>query len=270
MKACFAGITPAREFKDEEFVGAVAVLDLMGFVHRAEKMTPREALDELVTPLMHAAKLAKLQVNLDLDRLDSRPAVQWHQYADTVLLYLPLSPEGPLSSPAQVIESMAYACSLFVAKSVCLGIPVRGAIAYGQYLVHQNPRILLGKPFLEAHKLEGEQQWAGVALCQSAIVQAGDVTAHRWLRKWNVEICEKTTQEITEKELLVVNWPVDSLGPYTVTIHAGGSSSAGPGPLPDWAKCFPGDTDKIKRLRENTARFYNSAKQHPSFTGGPE
>ncbi|MGA9099650.1 MAG: hypothetical protein WB392_12045 [Methanotrichaceae archaeon] len=46
------------------------------------------------------------------------------------------------------------------------GIPLRGAISFGEYYVHE--RTFLGKPIIEARNFEVNQEWSGAALCKSA------------------------------------------------------------------------------------------------------
>jgi len=249
---------------EEEFEGAIATLDLMGFIHRAKDMSPGEALDSLIGPLVAAAYTAQKIVNRDLrhhfelfnqskeiSNFSSGIGVQ--VFADTIILYLPHTNTPPLTSPDMVINSMVYSCSLVLAYSIWLNVPVRGAIAYGKFLICNRPPIALGEPFLEAHELQESQQWAGVSLCKSAELLVQNSNNVSRLKSWPVELCIKESQTYPNKNLLVVDWPRNSWNHIGTLISDGVAESA---PSIDWSKCFPGDSEKIYRLRRNTEAFY--------------
>ena len=94
--------------------------------------------------------------------------VKTMQFSDTIIFY-----EEPSTSGIEKIEEGITDPSLFMFKACVLlrkafegGIPLRGAISYGEYYIHD--RAFLGKPIIEAHNFEMDQNWSGAVLCKSA------------------------------------------------------------------------------------------------------
>lgn len=54
------------------------------------------------------------------------------------------------------------ACFL-VARSVLLGVPLRGGIAYGDCMMDSATNTFVGRPLIDAHLVDASQRWAGVA-----------------------------------------------------------------------------------------------------------
>jgi len=152
---------------------------------------------------------------------------------------------------------MVYACNLMMARSVWVNIPIRGAIAYGEFLVSRDPLYFLGRPLLDAHWLESNQEWAGVALCDSA-AQYLDQDVGR-LVHWDVPL----KRDHVEKHW-VVNWPAACLGPCIMATSLPGGEPEQCKP-PDWDACFPDEDEDAQGKRRNTEAFFNANHR---FGGG--
>lgn len=87
-------------------------------------------------------------------------------FSDTIVFYEEI-PKPELISHCIIDPSqfMYKACTL-LRLAFEGGIPLRGAISYGEYYIHD--RAFLGKPIIEAHNFEIDQKWSGAALCRSA------------------------------------------------------------------------------------------------------
>jgi hypothetical protein len=99
--------------------------------------------------------------------------------------------------------------------SVANGLLPRGAIACGEMVV--GTHVLVGRPLLEAHALESQQDWCGIALCdsmtewdahhgrtgdnKSSILEAATEMDDPWLVRWTVP-----TKCRPHLSRLVVNW----------------------------------------------------------------
>jgi len=233
--------------KEEEFEGAVAMLDVLGFGSRTDNVGLEVARDTVVGPLLKATMDAQVIVMGDLQRFPAMPTLHYLYFADTTIVYLPCQPRSILSNAAHVLDSMVYACALLMASSIWMNVPLRGAIAYGKCLVCPDPLYLIGKPFLEAHELERAQNWAGVTLCESAV---SNLEENPRVVEWAVPL--KDGRETR----LVVNWPRQSLGPYIKHIDSSGNEK--PGPTPDWDACFCSQDESVQIKRRNTIEFFVS------------
>lgn len=246
-------------FEEERFEGAVATLDVLGFINRTSNCTTEEARDIVVGPLIYGALYTQFSIMKDLKRWGPFSPLGFLYFADTVVLYLPLKPNSIHSSPENVMESIVYACTLMTAFSIWLNIPLRGAISYGECLICRDPLYFLGQPFLEAHKLEQEQEWAGVAVCNSAAHYTSE--AQPRLVSWDVPLKNRT------ERLLVVNWPASIAGPALGVLDED-FQQATQGP-PDWEACFGSDPN-VKRKRDHTVAFFEAQHRVGGESVGPE
>jgi hypothetical protein len=81
-------------------------------------------------------------------------------FSDTILLWVPLE-------KLFVAPFIAY-CATFVCEAFAMEIPVRGAIALGDAVMHRPSGTLVGSPLVEAARAEHNQMWAGVVFTPSA------------------------------------------------------------------------------------------------------
>jgi hypothetical protein len=75
------------------------------------------------------------------------------------------------------LRVVCEACSRLMFNLISLNIPVRGAIACGDYVTSRidNSTFVAGKPIVEAYDYESRQDWIGVILTASAIRAAQEV-----------------------------------------------------------------------------------------------
>lgn len=59
-------------------------------------------------------------------------------------------------------------CCDFICEGLAMELPIRGAIAAGNAILDQQTGTYLGKPILEAHELEANQDWLGLAFSYQA------------------------------------------------------------------------------------------------------
>jgi len=62
-------------------------------------------------------------------------------------------------------------CNELICKSLEIGFPLRGALSIGDAVFDEEQRIFLGKPIIEAARLESCQQWIGASPCNSFLSQ---------------------------------------------------------------------------------------------------
>lgn len=268
-----------------KFTGAVAFIDILGFsdhfepdTNTSNSLSLEEIRDEVIGKVMSSAVHAYMIVQHDFDRFtrfsgkNERMAVlNWLSFSDSVILYLPLGKHFPFSSPEEIIESMVYTCSLLMARSIWVNIPLRGAIAYGECLISHDPVYALGKPFMEAYNLEKKQMWAGVALADSAL-EHYDISNSNQVVEYDV-LC-KYDGQIRATKLAVVNWPENSMGP-SIPKYPDMES----GEQPDWEACFSCKSENkqirkdVQMKKDNTKEFFIHQDANRSGAGvffGPE
>lgn len=118
--------------------------------------------------------------------------------SDTIVIYTPCSEE----EVSEAIDIHRALCQWIIPESIYEGIPVRGAISYGEVKVQKN--IYVGKAVDEAASWYEQADWIGVHLTPSAefIIDIKDDRA-----KW-IKFSTKCKNQM-DKELYCVNWTAD-------------------------------------------------------------
>lgn len=86
-------------------------------------------------------------------------------FSDTIVLTADGTGPEPL---ARIVKASSH----FLGEMIRARIPVRGAIAYGEYVINNivpNSAFLAGPPILDAYYFEQQQDWIGALLAPSAI-----------------------------------------------------------------------------------------------------
>ena len=107
-------------------------------------------------------------------------------YIDTINDVIPSSSDGPrcvvfsdsvvITAPGEddeAFDSVVSVTSAVFYALLMVGIPVRGAIAFGKYhrQATRGSLFLAGRPIVEAYRQERSSKWVGTMLCPSAIRQ---------------------------------------------------------------------------------------------------
>ncbi len=79
--------------------------------------------------------------------------------SDTILVW---SEDDPVCT-----DAFLSSCAELVARSLEKGWGLRGAITFGECILHRPSQTFLGKPIVSAYELERAQDWIGVALDRS-------------------------------------------------------------------------------------------------------
>lgn len=234
--------------------GAVAIVDILGFTRRASALTAPDARQRFLDPLFKSVLDAEVVLNRDFGRASSPIRLSFVTFADTAALMLPRTESGLWSQPTQLVDSLAFATALVVATCMWCDVPLRGALSYGEFMVCSDPAFVLGKAVFEAHELANRHEWAGVALCDSAIPFVPPAESIRCV-PWDVPLKSGSERR------LVVDWPAHSFGPSK------GMSG------PSWTGCFGADDELNITKKANTEKFFTARHSSPLFARdyvGPE
>lgn len=85
--------------------------------------------------------------------------IRYAYFSDTIMLWMPL--ERLLAGP------FVQRCADLVCEALTMNVPLRGAIALGDAVLHKASGMYLGEPIIDAHELEEAQEWIGVAFAPS-------------------------------------------------------------------------------------------------------
>lgn len=170
----------------------VAVCDILGFSELVDKQpldfVVNDALDWLRKALSHS-----LYKNNFPDHAPGLADLQKHKhlglawFSDTLLLY---SRDDSLEGMQEIIQTVGW---LLFETMIAGTTRMRCGISYGQTFVDEENGLFVGKPIVEAYRLEQSQEWSGAALTTSAVARIperarmGDF-GDWWVFPWDVPL----------------------------------------------------------------------------------
>ncbi|AFS80048.1 hypothetical protein NKOR_00650 [Candidatus Nitrosopumilus koreensis AR1] len=147
--------------------GAIVLLDALGTKARWNKDQENFLFNEWEQILQFMEKNADTAKEVGM-------LMKIRSFSDTVLMSFSPDPEIPLKTQDWgdhvLLKFASSAASYLLALGLCLNIPFRGCIAYGDY--YENDRALTGKIMFEAAEYYEQSQWIGVSLAPSANIIA--------------------------------------------------------------------------------------------------
>lgn len=124
-------------------------------------------------------------------------------FSDTIILYQTASSDlnGCIFSMGpSLIDISALLLRLAFEK----GLPLRGAISYGEYVV--SDRYFLGQPIIEAYNMEKICNWSGAILCDSAVQMMNTQPSPQFVNCLGLEELCLDPQPFTRE--LIVKYPL--------------------------------------------------------------
>jgi hypothetical protein len=135
--------------------GYVALLDVLGFRHLVASDRDNARVIEYLGIVGNSLKI---------------PGIESVVFSDSIVL----TKHG---RDPETLRVVCEACSQLMFNLISSNIPVRGAIAFGDYVTSRidNSTFVAGKPIVEAYDYESRQDWVGVILTASALRAASEV-----------------------------------------------------------------------------------------------
>jgi len=99
------------------------------------------------------------------------PDIEKTWFSDSFLLY---SPDNTGTSFTQIESTTRW----FMYYLIDAGVPVRGAISYGDFYANKETNIFFGPAFIEAYYYGENQDWIGFVLTPSAVRQMAQINWH--------------------------------------------------------------------------------------------
>ncbi|MGL5751777.1 MAG: hypothetical protein ACRCXT_14680 [Paraclostridium sp.] len=145
--------------------GAVTFLDVLGWkgIYQKNKNAVN-ALTKLIEEIKKHADKYTADATNENNRLRGIKT-QVLSISDTIAIFTHGDPEDTILIHAKI-------CSEIIPKSLERKIPIRGAISYGEYSIHDN--IMIGPAVDEAASWHESTDWIGVSLTPTAQIYCGD------------------------------------------------------------------------------------------------
>lgn len=147
----------------EGFIGFFDILGFSSFVQNNELNYVGDRITELFRDLKSQS--------ISLQEKDPYQLLDWRMvdskiFSDTIILY---QNEKKITNgdDYQWYKSFLMISAVLLRLSFEAGIPLRGAISYGEYFVGE--QLIIGIPIIEAYKEHEGYDWTGAVLCPSAV-----------------------------------------------------------------------------------------------------
>jgi hypothetical protein len=141
----------------------VAFLDIMGFrdrVFRESHKDVKKMLESLHPTIEHIEHFTNyiLKENKNIKNVDkATPVIIPVSFSDSIIL---VSSDNSAGSATRIFSRTNW----IVSKAIELGIPIKGAIAYGEMTADLEKSLYFGRPIIDAYELQNELQFYGVIL----------------------------------------------------------------------------------------------------------
>lgn len=160
------------EFKTRWF----AYLDLLGF----SSLVQNGKLS-IVASVYQRALIA-------LHHYQPRQGTNYAWFSDTFIIY---GADDSWISQAHVERAAA----LFLTHLILAEIPVRGAIAVGEFFADDKNGIYVGDALVEAYNIGESQDWIGIVFCPSAVASGKIPVGSPMYPQWNVVFKNRRTRQ---------------------------------------------------------------------------
>lgn len=184
----------------------VAMLDILGFKNLVRSTNIANVYQQ-VRNLQNAANLSANVSVVGMGGVTYN-VTPWVLGSDTILAWCNDNPRD--------LDSFLITCGDLVANGIQIGMPLRGAISYGECIIDPLNSIYIGEALGEAHILEGCQQWAGIGVSDSCFRSSA---CKKYLETtdelvvFDVPLKRKYLRKPPFRVSRAVNWPVRRYDP---------------------------------------------------------
>jgi hypothetical protein len=145
----------------------VALFDVLGFSNRVQRDGIAK-IHALYNDLIQKAVFSDGMLCVGTHRFNDGTACPtvftfscgFAYFSDTILLWSPLQ--------QMYVGPFLQRCANLMCEALLVGVPLRGAVALGEAVMHRRSSTYLGDPLVEAARLESGQDWIGFAFGYSA------------------------------------------------------------------------------------------------------
>jgi hypothetical protein len=161
----------------------IAFMDILGYTSFIENSSTTDAAKIISKHLVNLKDDATGKYKKILDELfkkagenpadwhkDTIDKIQWLVFSDTILLVLPCEEGMTEQSRSYLWFMFLFQCGLLYSHLFENGLPIRGAISYGEYYLEKN--CFAGKGIIEAYKRANSLNLSAIVLSDSLLDKA--------------------------------------------------------------------------------------------------
>lgn len=161
--------------------GIVAMFDVLGYVNFLENNHGNEAvatvLDTILDKKDGISEIMRSMIQGNSEIVKTVvDGIKWLVFSDTILLTCACDERDAPNIKAAKWAGVIYASVILMRDMFEYGLPLRGAIATGEYMVRET--CFAGRPIVEAYLLSQDLDVAACVMTPDAYRQAHDVSTH--------------------------------------------------------------------------------------------
>lgn len=227
----------------------IAVCDILGFSSLVDS-NPLDAVVDRSLGWFRKALHHSIHKNGFPDKVPQTRDLEAHEhigvslFSDTIFLYT-------LIDTDEAVRQLIITLGWLIFETIFGGTRIRGGVSYGEAFIDKENSIFVGRPIVEAYRLEQSQQWAGAALTHAACERIPNYARSGKYADWWVMPYDVPLKDNLSFETLAINW--------TYGLHR-----------PDWrmkwskASEFPSDKDWEEQA-DICEKFLNTKTFHDTF-----
>lgn len=183
----------------------IAVCDILGFSPLVESGQLGDVVEHALgwfrKSLHHSLHKNAFPENTPATReLERHPHVGVAWFSDTVLLY---TKQDTDDSVRELLTAVGW---LLFETMIHGNTRIRAGISYGEAFIDPENSIYVGKPIVEAYRLEQSQQWSGGALTESAVQRVPQMARTGRFADWWLIPYDVPLKGQPPLRTLAVNW----------------------------------------------------------------
>jgi hypothetical protein len=166
ISEAFRPATPSREvgsLESQDYL--IALFDVLGFSNLVKERGSAALLksyQQIVRLVMNRSYTAFGRIKVAPDHYilgGTYAPIGYTYFSDTIILWT--TPYDTHVSP------FLARCADLICEALRMRLPLRGAITFGEAVMHRPSRTYIGKAIVEANEIEKNQRWVGVTLGRS-------------------------------------------------------------------------------------------------------
>ena len=157
--------------------GIIGFFDILGYGNMMRNKNPEDILNEIIKPLTNIGEITEKRIMqitssvppeeqvVDVKAICSK--IEWIVFADSILMTLEVSDNTKESFDKWMV--FITACLLLDQNTFTNGIPLRGAVNYGNYVTYENS--FAGKVIIDAYELGESVDLSLLILSDEAVLE---------------------------------------------------------------------------------------------------
>lgn len=197
--------------------GFVGFFDILGYQNIVLNNDIDKVAEIITNIILELPSIVKKDVKDTLARLseqvENKPIVEsliknfkkidFLIFSDSILITLPIEESIYLNFPVFHWMTFLIYCTTFLDKTFNNGLPVRGAIDYGEYYIKKN--CFAGKPIIEGYELSNRLEFSGCVLCKRAEEEIKPFVDSNLINSFVVKYLSPLKNN-SEESLFLLNW----------------------------------------------------------------